>query len=312
MTTTPLTRELISDTSLWRLAMELRPASIEVVVFSSLEDNSLIYRSIPLDTTQSWVKALENAVYDNPLLLGEFARVDILVDTPRYTMVPNDLLAQGDDTGRGRPSHQSGDDTQPSAHSREVAEEVMQVLWPEDQWREANRQNAYSRGVYEVLEQPVSTSGETLLCGVETDVVAFVRRTFPEGRIWHRLTPMLKYFYNKGRMVNGRCAYVQLLADRTDVICLKEGRIAMVNTFARRTTDDTLYYLMTVLQALDFDVQTDRVMLCGSAELRSELMPVLRNYVVHVMPVLLPSTLAHTGPEASMAPFELIVVPICE
>ena len=45
-----LDKDLIKDPRLWRLALRIDDKKMHVVLFCSVEDNSLIYREIPLDT----------------------------------------------------------------------------------------------------------------------------------------------------------------------------------------------------------------------------------------------------------------------
>ena len=44
-----LDKDLIKDPRLWRLALRIDDKKMHVVLFCSVEDNSLIYREIPLD-----------------------------------------------------------------------------------------------------------------------------------------------------------------------------------------------------------------------------------------------------------------------
>jgi hypothetical protein len=46
--------------------------------------------------------------------------------------------------------------------------------------------------------------------------------------------------------------------------------------------------------------------------LREAIMPELRRYINYVMPVIFPSAMFRAGREAMNAPFELIVLPLCE
>ena len=68
--------------------MEISPATLSVALHCPVEANSLIYREIPLDPAADILHAVEDAVYDNPLILQPFGRTDILIDTRRLTLVP--------------------------------------------------------------------------------------------------------------------------------------------------------------------------------------------------------------------------------
>ncbi|MBP3535030.1 MAG: DUF3822 family protein [Muribaculaceae bacterium] len=96
MTRPALTRELIADPTLWRLilriggnrlsALLIGPESAERSVMSHTEE-------LPDDT----VRSLENAVYDNPLLLSEFAAVDVVFATREFFLAPESALPLTDE-----------------------------------------------------------------------------------------------------------------------------------------------------------------------------------------------------------------------
>ena len=87
-----LDKELIQNPRLWRLALRINEKKLHVVLFCSVEDNSLIYREIPLDSAaQSLQKAIEEAIYDNPLLLSDFDKVDCIIESDKFTVIPNEI-----------------------------------------------------------------------------------------------------------------------------------------------------------------------------------------------------------------------------
>lgn len=97
--TTPLTKELIADTTLWRLILRISPKKLcALLIGPESVERSVIFHAEELGDTSS--KALENAVYDNPLLLGDFAAIDVVFSTaelvvnPRLSeMVRDDIVA---------------------------------------------------------------------------------------------------------------------------------------------------------------------------------------------------------------------------
>lgn len=89
MTQAALTKELIADPTLWRLILRLDARRMSALLLGPESvERSVIYHSE--DLCDSSVKSLENAVYDNPLLLGDFAKVDILFSTPELFTAPSE------------------------------------------------------------------------------------------------------------------------------------------------------------------------------------------------------------------------------
>ena len=98
--TDKLTSDLIGDPNIWRMAMLISDDALDVVAYSTVEDNSMLYRHIRLDTAAAdRVKALEEVVYENPLLLAAMVRrvtassssVIIYIDDPGILGYSGDL-----------------------------------------------------------------------------------------------------------------------------------------------------------------------------------------------------------------------------
>lgn len=70
-----LDKDLVADASICNMLVRVGIERVDVVVYSIVSDNSLIYRSFPVASAVSRVKALESVVYDNPLMLCDFRRV---------------------------------------------------------------------------------------------------------------------------------------------------------------------------------------------------------------------------------------------
>ena len=86
----------IEQPRLWRLALQLDKDALQAVVWSTVEEATLVHFSLPLDPTLPQAKALEEAVYAAPVLLSDFGSVDVVVRTNAYMPVPQGL---DEDTG---------------------------------------------------------------------------------------------------------------------------------------------------------------------------------------------------------------------
>ena len=56
----------------------------------------------------------------------------------------------------------------------------------------------------------------------------------------------------------------------------------------------------------------DELFITGSTTTRETITPILRKHLSFVMPVIFPSEMFKAGKEAMKAPFDLIVIPLCE
>ena len=88
----------VANPRLWRLGMELDMdgATLAVAAASSVGEEEMLVRRIGLASGIAPLRALEDAVYDNPMLLADFDRTTILLRTPRFSVVPSELAEDAD------------------------------------------------------------------------------------------------------------------------------------------------------------------------------------------------------------------------
>jgi hypothetical protein len=258
-----------------RLALRVCDTAIDVVVISSIEDNSLQWHRINLDAAAaSPLKALEDAVYANPLLLADFGAIDVLVSTKRRLIVPAEA-ADAD-----------------NLHS------MFAQLYPGSN--------------LDIITSTIDSNGTVIAIADDAERVNFIRRTFNNPHIADRIAPLCRYFGIKNRLGNAGKFHVHLADNTIDIIAYGSEGLLMANTFESTSVTDDLYYVMLAAQALSFDNNNDQMLLSGDADRREALIPLLRKYVSYVMPLIFPSAMFKAGKDSLSAPFELITLPLCE
>lgn len=266
-----LTKDMIQQPQLWRLAMEVSDERLQVVMYSIHEDNSLIFRNIPLDASaQSPLAALEDAIYENPLLLSDFSKVDCLIDTSRFTVVPSEI------------------------RSDDLRRRLLASLWPDDG--------------YEVVADDIPGCRATILTAVDSGVGGFIGRTFIDADVSNRIAPLATYFAGKSRLGNSGKMFVNLHGRAMDIISFGRDTLRMANTIVFESAEDAVYYILASAKVTEFSVGSDELMICGDGAMREQLMPMLRRYISYVMPVVFPSAMMRAGKDAMSVPFELIVL----
>lgn len=277
--TAPLTKDMVPHPAMWRLAMLLSPSGIDVALTSTVEDNSLIFKHIPLpDDEATRLRDIEEAVYDNPLLLSDFGRTDILVATRRYLVMPAELA------------------------ETEARDRILAQYWPD------------APGCAVFADTGLVSPGnlDAIVYLMPREESSFLRRTFSTARFSHAITPMVKYFAGSSRLGCSGKMYVCLRKGEMDVIAYTAGGLRTAVTTTVASVDDALYYVMASLHAGGLSPDEVEIMLCGDNDLRRELTPKLRRFVGYVMPVVFPSEMFRAGKEAMNAPFALMLAPLCE
>ena len=274
-----LGKDMITDPMRWQLVMELSADALQVVAFTPYEHQAMIYDSIGLDKAlPTELKQVENAVYDNPMLLGDFGRVTVLCDTLRFLVIP-DLVAADED----------------------VAVAAFRRVFPDNRCE--------SRG--EVIVSRFPDMQLAVAFEISSDVSSFLRRTFPSVAITHPLIPLCAYFRSKHRTRGYGKMLVNLGHGRLDVVILGDSAPLLVNSYRFREPMDAVYYILAARKTLRLS-DTDEIIIGGDRMLRAQVTPVLRRYVRYVMPAIFPSVMFKAGRASLSAPFEMVLSPLTD
>ena len=261
------------------MAMLISDDALDVVAYSTVEDNSMLYRHIPLDTAAAdRVKALEEVVYENPLLLAGFDKVWCVVRTRRFFTLPQ---AVASDDG--------------------LTAEITSAVWP-----------AGGSPGFTAITSHLEGLDTSIVMEIPRPLAGFLRRTFDNPPILHHLTPLCRYFHGKGRLGNSGRMYAHFHKGQVDIISFSRSTVAVANSYRYRDPMDAIYYIMACRNMAGLDPMADELFLCGDTAVREEVTPQLREYLAYVMPVIFPSAVFKTGKNALSAPFYLTILPLCE
>lgn len=275
MTDSKLDKDLVKDPSICTMLVRVGAGRVDVAVYSAMMDNSLIYRSIPVDTPEvSPVKALEEVVYDNPLMLCDFRKVYILTDSRDYALIPAAI------------------------EDESTAKKIFEAL------------NPAFKGNVEVVT--TSTRNATMAYGIESELGGFVNRTFPTATVMPHLLPLVRYFATKPGRGNSRRMLCNLRPASLDIVVIDGNSLMQANTIDFNAPMDAAYHILSSVSLNRLDPQSDEVLLAGDRKMREQLTPTLRNYLARVMPAIFPPQMFRAGREAMHAPFDLIITPLCE
>ncbi|MFI3239247.1 MAG: DUF3822 family protein [Bacteroidales bacterium] len=265
-----------ANPSLWYAAIKISSGEVHYELFNNLEDNSLIYKSIDIySDSGSYLNNVENAIYDNPILLQEFGRIRVVIDTTKFMLVPTELV---------------------SDDSKDM---LFTQLFPD-----------YDG---EVMVNELKGSDASIIFGVDKGLVAFLKRTFQNLMILHHLTPICEYFYAKNKLGNDVSrAYLSVYGDKVDISVFANSSILFANSYKINGSGDVVFYLLNIWKQLGLDVMRDELHICGDTTMRDELMPTMREYITYVLPVVFPPAIFKYGKDIMKVPFNMILLPLCE
>ncbi|GHU62622.1 hypothetical protein FACS1894123_03890 [Bacteroidia bacterium] len=174
----------------------------------------------------------------------------------------------------------------------------MQFLFPDNQGK--------------VLHHSLQIADITILHQLSGEVYDFFIRGFVNIEFIHHTAPLIAYFQERSRIINGKQMIINKNKDGIDIICFSRGRFLMGNHFPCHSKREFVYYILFTWKQLDCDQQKDFLYVAGDNTAKKELMEQLQQYIHNVIPV-------HIVPEAHFEqidmgniPFELAVLSLCE
>lgn len=265
--------ELVPDPGLYRLVVTLSATAMDVVIISRVRDNDVIFRRFELPDGPDTLAAIKEIVYENPLLTAEFNTVDVIVDSNRFFVMNQD-----------------------EATDEEIARRI-ELLWP------AERREESLTGLTSTVEE-----GRTVLVwAADKSLPAFLRRTWNNPRLHHRMAVTARYYSLKNHLGNMGKLYARLGDNRLDILAYSRDGLLMANTFdTHGSAENAAYYTLAAAAHLEFDNESDRVFVGGDIDLRDALTQRLREFIPMVMPEIMPSDAAELS--RLRVPFEAALV----
>lgn len=260
----------------WRLSLRIDEKCVSFTAHSDVERDSLLFRKVELDCgADEFLRPLENCIYDNPFFLLDFKQVRVALHSMRYIIVPDDIAA----------------DT-------ELAERAFVTMY-----------GAISGNL--IIDQ-LKGCGAAIVFEAESGVLPFLNRTFNNPPVRHHLSAICEYFAKKCDATDADRQYVYLHDNRADVVMFKNGRFAFANSFECHSAADTVFFALDAWNEYELDALNDELQIAGDKAAREEVVPMLKKYVTYVMPVIFPAAAMKMGQDAMKAPFDLILMSLCE
>lgn len=264
----------IRQPELWTLQLALGSRAINYILFTDAQENSLISGEIELDNSVGdYLKALENAVYDNPLLLDDYKQVRVLVGSQHFVVVP----PEGDDFD---------------------AQDMLEATFPDVEG--------------DVAVCNLKRCDVKLAFEVPKGVLAFLQRTFNTPPVFHHLHPLCEHYkrLNEGSEISRM--FLNMTDSHMDMVIYRNGNIVLANSYDYRSPQDAAFFALHAWDSLGLDRLTDEVQLTGLKKERDAIAPILREYIGFVMPAIYPAAALRIGQNAMKAPFDLIMLALCE
>lgn len=261
----------IQHPEVWELIVAIDGQRVDYLLFTPQVANSLITGQVPM--VDDSLQALEDAIYNTPVLLNEYKRTRVIVRSPHFVLLPLETL---------------DDDCMTLART----------AFPGDD------------GDAAVCSLP--DNGVKIAYMMPRGLQAFLGRTFNYPALYHHLFPLCGYFkeLNRGKSVSQM--FLNLQEGSMDMAIYRDEALLCANTYPFSNAQDAAYFALNAWRAHGLDQLTDELQLAGNGETRGVMTPVLREYVKLVMPAEYPAAAMRLGRNAMQAPLELILLALCE
>lgn len=259
----------------WTLQLALCPKVIQYTLFDIDEENSLIAGEVPLDLSGgSYLKAVENAIYDNPALLNDYKQVRVVVESQHFMILPPNFTSETD------------------------AEEAFMAMFAEPEG--------------EIATCFLPRCHVHIAFEVPAGLLGFLQRTFNIPPIVHHLYPLMEHFKLQDERRTGACMHLNLRPDGIDLLIVRDKQLVMANSIPCTQVDDVVYYTLHTWNSYHLNAKLHELFITGSKPLRDAAIPTLRQYINYVMPSIFPAAALKIGQDAVKAPLSLILFALCE
>lgn len=269
-----LDKDLIPQAHLWSMALLIAERFIDAMFFPPVGSDDIIYRRLTLDpAAPSHLKAIEDTIYDNPLLLNPFRSISVAVDSNLFVVLPSEL----------------------DADLATIAPEAIKL----------------ASGLTEIPPDEVTVTSvsapDTAVCSmIPSTLAGFLRRTFYNVELTHPLAPIAAWL--PGCDTPEGVIVASLRDDsRLDIVASRGGRLLLANSFSFDALPDAAWYIMAVRSSLPV-APSASIRLAAEPSVRQELARII-SLAAPGAPapeaVTLPASLWQAGSAVASAPLSL-------
>lgn len=261
----------IEHPEVWELLVAIAGKQLDYILYTPSVANSLITGEVAaVDDT---LQALEDAVYETPLLLDEYKRVRVVVHSPHFVLFPGDV-------------------------SDEECADLLRLAFPGDD------------GDADVCSLP--QNGVKVAYLMPRGMKAFLGRTFNYPTMCHHLMPLCEHFGGLNQDNSASRMFLHLHEESMDLAIYRDGKLQCANTYAFTDNKDAVYYALSAWRNCHLDQLSDELQLMGDRDVCAAMTPQLREFVKSVMSAAYPAAAMRLGRNAMQAPLELILLALCE
>jgi hypothetical protein len=230
------------------LVLQIGGDNLTLAVLDNLTNDFLAFEQYTFRKVNSerlLAEQIEKLIAEHEWLTGGFKRVDAMVVTEKFTLVP---AAFFDSTKISDYLKFN----QPVKESESIINDVLR--------------NTDARNVYAFDSQLEKT----------------LKKISSTIRIRHHLSPLIEKNLSANKNKSGRRAFAHVQHQRFDLIISEAGKLLLANTFTFQTSEDFIYYLLFACEQLKMNPESLELEITGEIETNSALSAITKKYVRNV------------------------------
>lgn len=189
---------------------------------------------------------LDRLFTDHPWLLNGFKRVDVIITTEKFTLVPSSLFDSST-------AHEMLSFNVPLQDNQIVRTDILRM--------------ADARMIY----------------AIDPKLEKVLNRLAPSPRIRHHLTPLIEKALSQSKNKNNKSIAVHIRQGQFDLIAVENGKLLLANVFEYHSPEDFIYYILFAAEQLRLNPEEFELNISGEVEQDSALIKIAGKYVRNVI-----------------------------
>jgi hypothetical protein len=230
------------------LALQIAPEGIIVCVLDNLVNDFLVLEHFafrkPIEEHTLAPQFVRFAEQHDWLLNG-FKRIDIMLVTDAYTLVPSALFDSNQLATYLQFNHTL--DERASLLTDHLQQPEARMVW----------------AAPAMLEQEI-------------------RRLLPNARLHHHASPLIQRTLTVNKNLSGKKVIAHVHSGRFDLLICEGSNLLLCNTYRYQTSEDFLYYLLFACEQLKLNPESLELELVGEIEEASSLVGLAKKYIRNV------------------------------
>lgn len=234
-----------SKSNQYTLSIRLCTDGFSFTIYNPIHDSSISFLEKEIEPSLSFTANLKQIFRESEFLTYSYKRVNIMMASKRFTMIPLELFE----------------------------DEQTEMLFYHNHLKRENEIICYN-----ILKK----NNIVVIFGMDKSAHVFLSERFPEARFYSHTSPLIEYFSIKSRLGNSKKMYASLRSDSIDLYCYERGQLLLANSFECHQTADQVYYLLYVWKQLGFNQERDELHLSGILAHKEALVQELRKFILQV------------------------------